>query len=352
LAAALHALLIFERDGLWGGGDLVPHLRLIQTVAASPGLYNTYAPAYHWLGAALAPALGLELYCKLFALAAALLLLAGFRSFQRAAGLPDACTAIFALTPFLLSFSWCVPRVEAAGYALLLFGLGFLLRGRRALLAATLAACFAVHTASALLFGLTAGILALARRDARALAALAVGSLGALPLLIAHLGAGCTFAQALLFAPGGYARSLDEGLLPANWPWLVPLAGPVALLAAVPGASALWRRSRPLAWLAAALVALWASNFWLAPFGIRTLVTPLRGLSVLAIAVALSAGVWCAARQRRELIVLGLCAAFAVIACPLVVPHACFVRRVALAELDGVHVQRCHFLWKAAPGPR
>ena len=358
LAVLLHALLIFGRDGLWGGADLIPHLRLIQTVITSPGLYNPYAPAYHWLGAALAPALGLELYSKLFALGSALLLIAGFRSFQRAAGLPDASTAIFALTPFLLSLSWCVPRVEAAGYGLLLFGLGFLLRGRRAALAVTLAACFAVHTAAALLFGLTAGILALARRDVRALAALAVGGLGALPLVIAHLGAGCTFAQALLFARGGYARSLAEELLPADWPWLVPLANPVALLAAVLGAGATWRRSRPLALFAAALVALWATNFWLAPFGIRTLVTPLRGLSVLAIPIAMSAGVWCAARQWREAVLLGLCAAFAAISCPLVVPHACFVRRIALEELDGVHVERCEFLWRAAPraaaapGPR
>jgi hypothetical protein len=318
-------------------------------VATSPGLYNPYAPAYHWLGAALAPALGLALYCKVFALGAALLLIAGFRSFQRAADLPDACTAVFALTPFLLSLSWCLPRVEAAGYGLLLFGLGFLLRGRWWALAAALAACFWVHTAAALLFGLTAGILALARRDARALAALALGSLGALPLLLAHLGAGCSFAQALLFAEGGYARSLGEELVPANWPWLAPLANPLALLAAAAGARATWRRSRPLAWFAAALVALWASNLWLAPFGLRTLVTPLRGLSVLAIPVAISAGIWCAARPRRELALLGLSAAFAALACPLVVPHACYVRRISLEELEGVHVTRCQFLWQAAP---
>jgi Tol biopolymer transport system component len=348
-AVLLHALLIFGRDGLWGGGDLVPHLRLIQTVAASPGLYNPYAPAYHWLGAALSPALGLELYTRLFAFGAALLLIAGFRSFQRAAGLPDASTAIFALTPYLLSLSWCVPRVEAAGYALLLFGLGFLLRGRRLALAAALAACFFVHTAAALLFGLTAGILALARRDARALAALALGTLGAVPLVAAHVGAGCSFAQALLFAPGGYARSLGEALLPENWPWLAPLAGPPALLAAALGARALWRWSRPLAGFAAALVALWATNFWLAPFELRTLVTPLRGLSVLAIPVAMAAGLWCAARPGREALWLALAAVFAVLASAWVVPNACYVRPIALAELDGAWVARCEFLWRAAP---
>ena len=164
-----------------------------------------------------------------------------------------------------------MPRVEAAGYALLLFGLGALLRGRRHPRSRlTLAACFYVHTAAALLFGLTAGILALVRRDARALAALALGALGALPLVFAHLADGCTFAQALLFAPGGYARSLGEELLPENWPWLAPLANPLALLAAALGARALWRWSRPLAVFAAALVALWGVNFWLAPFDIRT----------------------------------------------------------------------------------
>jgi Tol biopolymer transport system component len=349
LAVLLHAWLLFGRDGLWGGGDLVPHLRLIQAVSTSPGIYNPYAPAYHWLGAALAPVLGFELYTRLFALGAALFLIAGFRSFQRAAGLPDACTALFALTPFLLSLSWCVPRVEAAGYALLLFGLGFQLRGRYFALAAALGACFYVHTAASLLFGLAAGALALARRDLRALVALAEGTLAALPLWIAHLGAGCTFAQALLFAPGGYARSLDEELLPPQWPWLAALANPAALVAAVLGARAVWRRSRPLAWLAAALVALWATNFWLAPFDIRTLVTPLRGLSVLAIPVALSAGVWGAARARREAVLLGLTAIFAVLSLRLVVPHACYVRAISLAEIDGVHVSRCEFLWRAAP---
>jgi hypothetical protein len=168
-------------------------------------------------------------------------------------------------------------------------------------------------------------------------------------LWIAHLGAGCSFAQALLFAPGGYARSLVEELLPPQWPWLAPLANPVALLAAVPGARATWQRSRPLGWLAAALLALWATNFWLAPFGIRTLVTPLRGLSVLAIPVALCAGVWGAERARREAVLLGLSAIFAVVSLPLVVPHACYVRRIALAEIEGVHVNRCEFLWRAAP---
>ena len=77
--------------------------------------------------------------------------------------------------------------------------------------------------------------------------------------------------------------------------------------------------------------------------------TPLRGLSVLAIPVAMSAGLWAAARRWREATLLGLCAAYALLACPWVVPKACYVRPIALAELDGVHVERCEFLWRAAP---
>ena len=351
LAVLLHGFLGFGRDGVVGGSDLLPHLKLMQAVSANPGLYNTYAPAYHWLGGALAPFLGFELYAKVFGLGAALLLIAGFRSFQRAAGLPDACTALFALTPFLLAYSWCTPRVEAAGYGLLLFGLGFLMRGRIAALALAFAACFYVHTASALLFGLAAGGLALARRDARALAALAIGSLGAVPLLAAHLAAGCTLAEALLFSQGGYSLSLRDPLVPAQWPWLVPLINPLALGAAGLGARATWRAHRSVAWLALLLAGLYGCNLWLAPLGIRTLVTLLRGLSVLAIPVAIAAGVWAAGRPRRMLALLGLSAVYAAVSVPTVVPKACFVRPIALAEIDGVHVERCEFLWRAAKHP-
>ena len=54
---------------------------------------------------------------------------------------------------------------------------------------------------------------------------------------------------------GSQRGPLGEDLLPANWPWLAPLAGPLALLAAAAGARATWSHSRPLAWFAAALVA-------------------------------------------------------------------------------------------------
>ena len=61
-ALALHAWLAFGGDGLQGGADLKPHLRLIQEMNAAPGIHNVYPPTYHALGAALAPAIGLDNY--------------------------------------------------------------------------------------------------------------------------------------------------------------------------------------------------------------------------------------------------------------------------------------------------
>lgn len=347
LALALHAWLALGRGGLTGGGDLVPHLALIRATQQAPALYNPYAPAYHLLGAALVPILGAPLYTAAAALAGAGLLIFGFRQLQRAAGLPDAASALFALTPYLLSLSWCTPRIEAAGTGLLLFGLAAQLRGQRTRLALLLAACFWVHTASALLFGLAAGALALLRRDARDLGALAAGSLGAAPLLAAHLGAGCSVAESFLFAAGGYSRALQEPLLPANAAWLAPLANPLALAAALVGARELWRRSAVLAALCALLLVLYLNNFWLAPFGVRTLVTPLRGLTLLAIPVALCAGALCAEKPRFTRALVGLSAASALAAPLWLVPQACFVRPISELEIDGVEVARCSFRWIA-----
>lgn len=362
LALVLHVHLIFGREQLWGGADLVPHLRLIQLVGQGGLLHNTYAPAYHLLGALLAPVVGLDLYPRLFALAAAVLLIAGFRHFQRAARLPDAAAGFFCLTPFLLSLSWCTPRVEAAGYGLLLFGLGFVLQRRYLLLALTLALCFPVHTASALLFGISCGVLALLQRDVRALAALAVGSLGAVPLVLAHLADGCSVAEAFLFSRGGYSRPLRTPVIPEVWPWLVPLANPVALGAAALGACQTWRERPRIAALCGVWVVLYLNNVWLAPFEVRTLVTLHRGLSLLAIPVAVAAGVFAAGRQRVGDLLLLLTAAWALASPFWLVPQACYVAPLQLEGLTQVRVQRCAFQWRGTravqprseprPGPR
>jgi hypothetical protein len=209
-----------------------------------------------------------------------------------------------------------------------------------------LGATFSVHTASALLFGLAGGALCLARRDLRGLAALAGGTLLATPLVAAQVAAGCSLGEALLFAPGGYARGLHESLVPRNWPWLLPLANPFAAGAALLGAVGLWRRQRPLGILCLALVLLYLNNVWLAPFGARTLVTLLRGLSLLAIPVAVAAGSWASRDAGTRAWLVGLSAAWALLASVWVVPNACFVREIHAAEIGAVEVQRCSFQWR------
>ena len=87
----MQGVLIFRRQGVWGGGDLVPHLRIMELLREQPGLHNTYAPAYHVFGALATRLIDLTLYPKLFAGSAAVLLIAGFRFFRsEASGLARA----------------------------------------------------------------------------------------------------------------------------------------------------------------------------------------------------------------------------------------------------------------------
>jgi hypothetical protein len=343
-ALALHAALLWGAPGLAGGADLAPHLRLAQLFGEAPALRSTYPPAAHAALALLAPALGAAGAVKLLAWLSAAALVAAFRAFQRAAELPGACAALFPWTPYLFALSWCLPKVEAAGYALAFAGLACQLRGRRGAVALLLAATFWVHTAAALVFGLAGGVLALARRDARALVALAAGTLGAAPLVGAHLAAGCSVAQARLLTPGDYRRaagrwrSTDLGLR------LAALAGPVGVAAALAGAPRLWRERRDLALACLALVALCTSELWLAPFGVATTLNLLRGLTLLAFPVAVAAGCFAAQRGLAAPLVAA-CALFALGATLLAVPGSCHRTPVDPAYAAALDVDRCTFRW-------
>jgi hypothetical protein len=348
-ALALHAWLLLREPGLAGGADLAPHLRLIEQMHEAPGLRTVYAPAFHATAALLAPALGLAGAVKGIAFASAAGLIAGFRAFQRAAGLPPACAALFPWTPYLFALSWCLPKLETAGYALALVGLAQLLRGRRAAAGALLGATFFVHTAAALVFGLCGGALALARRDARSLAALAAGTLAAGPLLLAHLADGCTFAQALLFSPGDYLRTSASARSAADAVRLAALAGPLGVAAALLGAARLARERREAALVATALLALALSELWLAPFGIATTLNLLRALPLLAIAIAAAGGVFAAAHPRLVAPLVAACAVFALGAALVAVPGSCQRRPVDLAALGGYAVDRCTFRWSVDP---
>jgi len=341
-----HALLLLWTDGLQGGADMKPHLRLIQLMAEDLSLNSVYPPAYHALGALLAPFSGLAAFPEWFAWCGAAALIAAFRFFQRAAGLPDASAALFAWAPYGFALTWCLPKVEVAGYALAFAALGLLIQRRYAALGAALAATFFVHTGAALFLGLCAGSLALALRDGRALLALAAGSLIAAPLPLTHVAAGCSSAQALLFSQGDYLRAAPRLHNLLHWDRVAVLANPIALVAAVPGAPLLWRRHRPIAVLCAIVTALYLNEIWLAPFGARTTLDLLRGLTIFALPVAAAAGVYLAQRPAAAVGAVAGSAGLAVLAALLVVPAACVSKPIEMAEIQHIDVDRCTFRWR------
>jgi hypothetical protein len=347
-AAALgaHALLLLSTDGVYGGGDLKPHLRLIQLMAGEPGLRTVYAPAYHVLGALTQPFLSLSAYAECFAWCSAAALIFGFRAFQRAAGLPDVAAALFAWSPYHFALTTCLPKVEAAGYALTLVGLALLLRKRHVAVALCLAATFCVHTAAALLLGLVGGVLALVERDRNGILALAAGTGLALPLPLAHLAADCTLPQALLFSQHDYLRAapnLDNLLA---WDRILSLANPIALVAAGFGARAFLAQSRTAAIVCGLLAILYLNELWLAPFGIRTTLDLLRGLTVLSIPLAAAAGI-AVARDPRIAIGAVVASAAVVLGTTLyVVPDSCVSKPIDTDEIHTLSVDRCQFRWR------
>jgi hypothetical protein len=350
-ALSVHALVLLAGDGLSGGGDLKPHLRLIQLMGEEPALRSVYAPAYHVLGALLTPLTGIAAYPKWFAWGSLAALIGAFRLFQRSVDLPDESSALFAWMPYHFALTGCLPKVEAAGYALALLGLALLWRRRHALLTLCLVAAFLVHTAAALFLGLAGGVLALALRDRRALVALAAGTVLALPLPLAHLAAGCTAAQALLFSQGDYLRAAPRAAHLEHWDRILWLANPVALVAAAFGARSLWRASRPLAVLCALVLVLYSNEVWLAPFGARTTLDLLRGLTLLAIPVAAAGGMAIAGRRG---LAIGVVAASVVVsgaAARWVVPRACVSKPIDLAEIASFDVDRCQFRWRRSARP-
>lgn len=344
-ALAIQALVVFGAPGLHGGEDLVPHLRLIELMLEAPGLHNVYAPAYHVLGALLSPLVGLELFPRLFALAGAAALMAGFRFFQRSAGLPAASAALFCFMPYTFSLSWCLPKVEAMGYALTLVGLGLLLRRRHMSVSIVLALTFLVHTAAALLLGLAGGVMALAGRDRRGLLALAGGTLLASPLFAIHVFSGCTVREAFLFSQNDYLRGALPWSFVGNPRTLLLLAAPLAIALAGAGAPDLWRRHRTVAIACSVLLLVYLNEIWLKPFGIGTTLDLRRGLTVLAIPIAASAGMALAAWPQLRVPLLALSAVFALSTTLFVVQDSCYVRPIDLAETREMVVHRCVFRW-------
>ena len=318
-------------------------------MAEEPGLRSVYAPAYHALGALVGSVSSPTVAVKLLAFGSLALLLFGFRRFQVATGLPDVSAALFCWIPYSFALTWCIPKVEAAGYGLAFFGLAWIWQGHHRRVAIALALAFYVHTGSALFLGLMGGIAALVLRDRRTLAALAVGCVLAAPLFVAHASAGCSLAEMLLFSRGDYLRSTDGW---SSFPMLgriFALAGPLAVGCAVLGAAALWNRHRAVAAVAGVAVVLWANELWLAPFGTRTTLNLLRGLTVLAFPIAAAGGVYLAHRPQAARAVLVASALWAVGCAWLAVPGSCHREPVQWEQQDRIVVDRCTFRWTLAP---
>lgn len=344
---ALHTLRLLQSPGLHGGADLLAHLRMTELMGQAPAIRNVYPPGYHAIGALLAPWVGLAAFPKVFAVAAAALSIGAFRFFQRSAGLPDHASLLFALWPYSFTLSWTLPKIEVGGYALIFLALGLLLRRRYAAMALLLTMSFWLHTGTALLFGICAGTLALARRDGRALVALALGTLGAVPLLGAHLAAGCSLQQALLFAEGDYLHAARFHGTLDRWPLTLALASPPILGAAFLGAAATWRLHRPIALLCAILTLLYLQEFWLAPFGFSTTFDLIRGLAMLALPASVAAGVHLAQRPRLVPWLLAAAALWCVGTTFTVAKQPLFWRPVALEEIRDLRMARCRFGWRA-----
>ena len=316
-----------------------------------PALRSTYAPAFHVTGALLASFLPVGLAVKLLGLGAVALLIAGFRSFQRACGLPEASAALFCWAPYGFALSWCLPKVEAAGYGLAFAGLAWAWRGRHRAVALALLGSFMVHTGAALFFGLCGGVLALLRRDLRLLASLAVGTVLASPLFVSHLAAGCTAAQALLFSGGDYLRTAGRWSS-FSLGWRLPvLASPVAIVCAAAGAAVFWREHRNVAVVALVVVALCSNELWLAPMGAGSTLNLLRGLTILAFPLAAAGGVFLAGRPPPLATGVVLVAALVAIASStLALPGSCHRATVDFDRVAALELDRCSFRWHYSDG--
>ena len=324
----------------------------MQWLAEEPGLRSTYAPAFHAAGALLSTVLPLTLTVKLLSLGGAAALLFGFRAFQRASGLPEASAALFCWAPYGFALSWCLPKVEAAGYGLAFAGLSWAWQERRRAVAAALLGTFLIHTGAALFLGLCAGVLALVRRDGRLLAALAAGCLLAAPLFAAHLVAGCSAAQALLFSEGDYLRRTSEWSS-FSLSWRLPLlASPLAIVCAAAGAAGFWRAHRTVGVVALVVVVLCTNELWLAPFGQGSTLTLLRGLTILAFPLEAAGGVFLAGQPPRVAAgVIAASALLAVASSALALPGSCHRKPVDFERVDTLELDRCTFHWRFGTKP-
>jgi hypothetical protein len=163
--------------------------------------------------------------------------------------------------------------------------------------------------------------------------------------------AGCTLREALLFSPGDYLREAGRLHAASMAGRIAILAGPLGVGAALLGAPRLWREHRDVALLAVAILALCTSELWLAPFGIATTFNLMRALSLLAVAVAASAGVFAATRPGLPPALVAASAAFALVAALRAVPGSCHRVPIDPERVSATVVDRCTFRWRFVGTP-
>jgi hypothetical protein len=90
---------------------------------------------------------------------------------------------------------------------------------------------------------------------------------------------------------------------------------------------------------------LYLNELWLAPFGARSTLNLLRGLTILAFPVSAAAGVFAALYPRRAALLVAACAALALATTALAVPGSCHRVPVDLERVAALEVDRCSFRW-------
>ena len=172
-----------------------------------------------------------------------------------------------------------------------------------------------------------------------------------LPLFAAHWMAGCSPAEALLFSRGDYLRSGAGWSSLPMLPRIAALAGPLTVVCALFGARRLWEQHRPVAWLALTATLLWANELWLLPLGSRTTLNLLRGLTVLAFAIAAGAGVFLEHRPRAARAIIVASAIWALGCAALALPGSCYREPVDWEQQQHLIVDRCTFRWASTALP-
>ena len=97
--------------------------------------------------------------------------------------------------------------------------------------------------------------------------------------------------------------------------------------------------------MSATVFALYWNELWLAPFGMGSTLNLLRGLALLAFAVAIPAGFALDARRRLAPWILASCALWAGASSLWVVPNSCYTQTFTAAEIRATSVDRCTFRW-------